>query len=62
VTLDNCRHLIDKHKPQPYMQTQTTENTNLTVFIQDDASIEDKRDILLNSLLDDLNSQTESFN
>jgi hypothetical protein len=44
------------------MQTQTTENTNLTVFIQDDASIEDKRDILLNSLLDDLNSQTESFN
>ncbi|WP_262711985.1 MULTISPECIES: hypothetical protein [Pedobacter] len=44
------------------MQTQTTENTNLTVFIQDDSSIEDKRDILLNSLLDDLNSQTESFN
>ena len=44
------------------MQTQTTENTNLTVFIQDDASIEDKRDILLNSLLDDLNSQTEAFN
>ncbi len=44
------------------MQTQTTENTNLTVLIQDDASIEDKRDILLNSLLDDLNSQTESFN
>ena len=44
------------------MQTQTTENTNLTVFIQDDTSIEDKRDILLNSLLDDLNNQTESFN
>ena len=44
------------------MQTQATENTNLTVFIQDDASIEDKRDILLNSLLDDLNSQTEAFN
>ena len=44
------------------MQTQITENTNLTVFIQDDASIEDKREILLNSLLDDLNSQTESFN
>lgn len=44
------------------MQTQATENTNLTVFIQDDSSIEDKRDILLNSLLDDLNSQTESFN
>lgn len=44
------------------MQTQTTENTNLIVFIQDDSSIEDKRDILLNSLLDDLNSQTESFN
>ena len=44
------------------MHTQDTENTNLTVFIQDDASIEDKRDILLNSLLDDLNSQTESFN
>ena len=44
------------------MQTQTTENTNLTVFIQDDTSIEDKRDTLLNSLLDDLNSQTESLN
>ncbi|WP_293783407.1 hypothetical protein [uncultured Pedobacter sp.] len=44
------------------MQTQTTENTNLTVFIQDDTSIEDKREILLNGLLDDLNSQTESFN
>jgi hypothetical protein len=44
------------------MQPQTTENTNLTIFIQDDSSIEDKRDILLNSLLDDLNSQTESFN
>jgi hypothetical protein len=44
------------------MQTQITENTNLTVFIQDDTSIEDKREILLNGLLDDLNSQTESFN
>lgn len=44
------------------MQTQTTENTNLSVFIQDDTSIEDKREILLNGLLEDLNSQTESFN
>lgn len=44
------------------MQTQATENTNLTIFIQDDISIEDKREILLNGLLDDLNSQTESFN
>ncbi|MFC1223215.1 hypothetical protein SAMN04488511_101416 [Pedobacter suwonensis] len=44
------------------MQTQTAENTNLTVFIQDDTSIEDKREILLNGLLEDLNSQTESFN
>jgi len=44
------------------MQTQITENTNLTVSIQDDTSIEDKREILLNSLLDDLNSQTESLN
>ena len=44
------------------MQTQTTENTNLTVYIQDDTSIEDKREILLNGLLDDLNNETESFN
>jgi hypothetical protein len=44
------------------MHTQTTENTNLTVYIQDDSSIEDKREILLNGLLDDLNSETESFN
>ncbi|MFF5381233.1 MULTISPECIES: hypothetical protein [Pedobacter] len=44
------------------MQTQTAENTNLTVLIQDDTSIEDKREILLNGLLEDLNSQTESFN
>ncbi|MEH3112462.1 hypothetical protein [Pedobacter terrae] len=44
------------------MQTQTTENTNLTVFIQDDITIEDQREILLNGLLEDLNSQTESFN
>ncbi|WP_280525549.1 hypothetical protein [Pedobacter suwonensis] len=44
------------------MQTQTAENTNLTVFIQDDTSIEDKREFLLNGLLEDLNSQTESFN
>ncbi|WP_256377617.1 hypothetical protein [Pedobacter sp. KBS0701] len=44
------------------MQTQTTENTNLTVFIQDDTSIEDKREMVLTSLLDDLNNQTESFN
>ncbi|WP_406827051.1 hypothetical protein [Pedobacter sp. KACC 23697] len=44
------------------MQTQTAENTNLTVFIQDDTSIEDKREMVLTSLLDDLNSQTESFN
>nr|WP_276898673.1 hypothetical protein [Pedobacter kyonggii] len=44
------------------MQTQTTENTNVTVFIQDDASIEDKREILLNGLLDNLNNETESFN
>jgi len=44
------------------MQTQTAENTNLTVFIQDDISIEDKREMLLNGLLEDLNSQTESFN
>ncbi|MCX2492147.1 hypothetical protein OQX63_01600 [Pedobacter sp. PF22-3] len=44
------------------MQTQTAETTNLTVFIQDDTSIEDKREMVLTSLLDDLNSQTESFN
>jgi hypothetical protein len=44
------------------MQTQTADNTNLTVFIQDDTSIEDKREMVLTSLLDDLNSQTESFN
>lgn len=44
------------------MQTQTKEIENLTVFIQDDTSIEDKREILLNSLLDDLNNETESFN
>jgi len=44
------------------MHTQTTENTNLTVYIQDDTSIEDKREILLNGLLDTLNSETESFN
>jgi len=44
------------------MHTQATENTNLTVDIQDDTSIEAKREILLNSLLDILNSQTESFN
>mgnify|MGYP007014261280 CR=1 FL=1 len=44
------------------MQPQITENTNLTVFIQDDSSIEDKRDILLNGLLNDLNNVTESFN
>jgi hypothetical protein len=44
------------------MHTQTAENTNLTVYIQDDTSIEDKREILLNGLLDDLNSETESFN
>lgn len=44
------------------MHTQATENTNLTVYIQDDISIEDKREILLNSLLDDLNNETESFN
>ncbi|MDQ0638982.1 hypothetical protein QF042_002547 [Pedobacter sp. W3I1] len=44
------------------MNTQTTENTNLTVYIQDDTSIEDKREILLNGLLDDLNNETESFN
>lgn len=44
------------------MQTQTAENTNLTVFIQDDTSIADKREILLNGLLEDLNSQTESSN
>lgn len=44
------------------MYTQAAENTNLTVYIQDDTSIEDKREILLNSLLDDLNNQTESFN
>jgi hypothetical protein len=44
------------------MHTQDTENTNLTVFIQDDASIEDKREILLNGLLDNLNTETESFN
>ncbi|SDF68027.1 hypothetical protein SAMN05421827_101182 [Pedobacter terrae] len=43
------------------MQTQTAENTNLTVFIQDDTSIEDKREILLNGLLEDLNSQTEAL-
>lgn len=44
------------------MYTQATENTNLTVYIQDDTSIEDKREILLNGLLDDLNNETESFN
>jgi hypothetical protein len=44
------------------MYTQATENTNVTVYIQDDTSIEDKREILLNSLLDDLNNETESFN
>jgi len=44
------------------MYTQATENTNLTVYIQDDISIEDKREILLNGLLDNLNSETESFN
>jgi len=44
------------------MHTQTTENTNLTVYIQDDTSIEDKREILLTGLLDTLNSETESFN
>jgi len=44
------------------MQPQATENTNLTVFIQDDSSIEDKREILLNGLLDDLNNESESFN
>ncbi|MFD2581673.1 MULTISPECIES: hypothetical protein [Pedobacter] len=44
------------------MYTQATENTNLTVYIQDDISIEDKREILLNGLLDDLNNETESFN
>jgi hypothetical protein len=44
------------------MHTQATENTNLTVYIQDDTSIEDKREILLTGLLDTLNSETESFN
>jgi len=44
------------------MYTQATENTNLTVYIQDDTSIEDKREILLNGLLDVLNNETESFN
>ncbi|WP_316825036.1 hypothetical protein [Pedobacter miscanthi] len=44
------------------MHTQTADNTNLTVYIQDDLSIEDKREMVLTSLLDDLNSQTESFN
>ncbi|GGH06350.1 hypothetical protein [Pedobacter zeae] len=44
------------------MYTQATENTNLTVYIQDDISIADKREILLNGLLDDLNNETESFN
>ncbi|WP_157255431.1 hypothetical protein [Pedobacter sp. Leaf216] len=43
------------------MYTQSTENTNLTVYIQDDHSIEDKREILLNGLLDNLNSETESL-
>jgi hypothetical protein len=44
------------------MHTQATEDTNLSIYIQDDTSIEDKREILLNSLLDDLNNETESFN
>jgi hypothetical protein len=44
------------------MHTQETEDTNLSIYIQDDTSIEDKREILLNSLLDDLNNETESFN
>jgi hypothetical protein len=44
------------------MHTQATENTNLTVYIQDDTSIEDKREILLNGLLDDLNNESEFFN
>ncbi|WP_158544322.1 hypothetical protein [Pedobacter miscanthi] len=41
------------------MHTQAADNTNLTVYIQDDLSIEDKRELVLTSLLDDLNSQTE---
>ena len=44
------------------MHTQVTENTDLTVHIQDDAAIEDKREILLKSLLDGLNTETASFN
>lgn len=44
------------------MHTQTTENTDLTVHVQDDASIEDKRETLLKSLLEGLNAETALFN
>ncbi|WP_255420103.1 MULTISPECIES: hypothetical protein [unclassified Pedobacter] len=44
------------------MYTQATENTDLTVHVQDDASIDDKRETLLKSLLDGLNAETASFN
>jgi len=44
------------------MYTQATENTDLTVHVQDDASIDDKRETLLKTLLEGLNAETDSFN
>lgn len=44
------------------MHTQTNENIDLTIHIQDDAAIEDKRETLLKSLLEGLNAETASFN
>ncbi|MGM9476080.1 hypothetical protein ACS5PU_06610 [Pedobacter sp. GSP4] len=44
------------------MHTQPTENTNITVYVQDDTAIEDIRASFLNSILEDLNNETASFN